>query len=109
MDAAARALTIADVLAECATAQVKKTAGGITLIAGSGNGHSYNILPNAGEGLTPLNFAEMLSEILDKYDDAKAALTVDDVAPAEPAIYEEIMRTLVSVREVGADFSGMTR
>lgn len=109
-DAAARALTLLAVLEEAATAQVKKTAGGITLISGSGNGHSYNILPNAGAGLTPLDFAEMLSDIMDRYDAAVVALTVEgEDAPTEAEIYTEIMRTLIAVNEVGSDFSGMTR
>jgi hypothetical protein len=111
IDAGARSIGVLTVLTELATAQVKNTAGGIFLTASQGNGQLYNVLPNAGEGLNPVSWAELIEEILTRWEDATAALINEDSIPApnDEQIYAEVFSKLNAATEVAADFSGMSR
>jgi hypothetical protein len=107
-EAQKRALTFLEVLTEYASAQVKATRGGITLIGSTGNGQASTLLPNAGEGLTPVAYAEMISDVLDRYDDSRAALIEGGTAdPTDPQIVDRLLQFLIPVTEVRPDFSSM--
>jgi hypothetical protein len=106
IDAAQRGKSIADVLTEYAIAQVKQTKYGITLVSSNTNGQLTNLLPHAGEGLTPVGYAEMISDLLDRYDEGKQALIDGGTAsPTEQQIYDQVMAFLVPITEVRTDFS----
>ena len=108
VEAQKRALTFQEVLLEYASAQVKATRGGITLVGSSTNGQVSTVLPNAGEGLSPLSYAEMISDLLDRYDDSKAALIEEgNATPKDAEIVDRLLQFLIAVTETLPDFSGL--
>lgn len=104
-DAAARNLSLDSVLLEYATAQVKATKGGVVVLSTSTNGQSFTFAP-PGEGLDPEAFTEMVSDLLDRYDTAKATLADGgNSTPSLDQIYDSMMAVLFPITEVRTDFS----
>lgn len=74
----------------------------------SGNGHAVEFF-GANEGAVSLSdSASLYSELLDIYDQARAALISSGIAtPSDSQIYEEMMDRLRNVTVECADFSGI--
>lgn len=65
------------------------------------------IVPPAGRGLTPSEIGEVLSQLLDLYDEAKAALVSVPIAtPTDAQIFAEMMDRMKPRRLVRADHTG---
>ena len=90
---------LADLLLDAAEGQVQSVAGGIVLVATSGNGHqhSYQLDPSLG----PRDVADMVSDLLDRHDAAVAELTGAD----DNDVYREMMDRLEPVDAVEQDYS----
>lgn len=103
-DAATRVLSLDAVLLEYATAQVKQVKGGV-IISTSTNGQSFTFAP-PGESIDTESFMEMVSDLLDRFDTAKATLAeAGNSSPTLDDIYNSMMAVLVPITEVRTDFS----
>lgn len=98
--------TLADVLKALAQASYASTkAGEVKVITGASVGSVQYSLPQNGRGLTPETAAELIGEMLDRYDKAVSDL---GGTPSDDAIYAEMMANLMPVRRTRPDFSTMT-
>lgn len=102
-DAEAASSTLTAVLKSAAQARLTETAKGKVLIATAANGHTTTFaLPQNGASLTPQCAAEMISDLLDRYDKAVATL---GGTPTDAQIFAEMMAMIEPVRETLEDFS----
>lgn len=98
-------ITLAAALKAAAQAQLVQTSTGLALIATSGNGHSTTFsLPVSGRGAVPQEIAEMIEDLLTRYDAAVATL---GGTPSDDAIFTEMMAMLQAVTEVSNDYRNM--
>lgn len=95
-----------DTLKAAAQARLEGTQKGKVLIATSGNGHSSTFqIPS---DFTPSDAADLVSEILDRYDESKVKLIADgNATPTDEQIFGEIMDKLHAVKSLGNDFSNL--
>jgi hypothetical protein len=99
--------TLYNTLMAAAVARIENTSGGKVLISTAGNGHTNTFeIPS---GFTAVDAAELVSELMDRYDEAKSKLINDDDIdnPTDQQIHDEIMDKLRPVRSVTHDFSGI--
>jgi hypothetical protein len=96
--------TLLSVLMASAQSRIDATQSGKVLVASSVNGHSHTWqIPS---DFSPQDAAEMVSEILDRYDEAKAKLVADGTtSPTDQQIYDELMDKLQPVKSISPDFS----
>ncbi len=95
--------TLLDALKDLAKAALKKTQNGKALVATSGNGHSATY--EVSKDFSPTDAAELASELLDRYDEAKAALIAAGTAsPTDAQINAEMLDNCTRVDEIGADY-----
>lgn len=96
--------TLFSQLKSAAQARFQSTATGKILIATAANGHSHNWqIPNY---FTPQDAAELIEELITRYEEARAALIAGGTAsPTDQQIYDELMDQLQPVRSVARDFS----
>lgn len=95
-----------DTLRTASKARLEGSLKGKVLIATSGNGHAstFQIPPD----FTPSDAADLVSEILDRYDEARAKLVADgQSSPTDQQICDEIMDKLLAIRSSGNDFRGL--
>lgn len=95
--------TLIDALKDLAKAALRKTKNGKILVSTSGNGHVSNW--EVSQDFTPTDAAELASELLDRYDEAKAALIAAGTAsPTDAQINAEMLDNCTRVDEIGADY-----
>lgn len=95
---------LSNVLIAYGVARIQATSTGKILVATSANGHSHNWqIPSE---FNTQDAADLVSEILDRYDEAVAKLIADGTdSPTDQQIYDEIMDKLQAVRSYASDFS----
>jgi hypothetical protein len=65
------------------------------------------IIPPPGRGVTSYEIGELISQVLDLYDQSKAALVSAGItSPADQQIYNEMLSRSEPRRVVRAEFSG---
>lgn len=103
-DAEAGSLTLAAVLKSAAQARLSETSSGLVLTGTAGNGHtvSFALPATNGLSLSSESVAEMISDLLDRYD---AAIAVLGGTPTDAQIFSEMLAQLVPIRSVTDDFS----
>lgn len=79
--------------------------GGKALIGTAANGRTASFILD-GVGLTPRDFAELTSRLLDKYDEANASL---GVAATDATIYAAMLDALRPIVRVRSAFYSLTR
>lgn len=94
--------TLCDSLKALAKARVESSQGGKVLIATSGNGHSSSW--QIPRDMSPSEAAELVGEVIDRYDEAKAALTG---SPTDAQIITEMLAKLRPINNITNDFSGL--
>lgn len=101
-------LSLSDTLMDLATGSYTETSKGKFITGSSAAGRTVSFqVPPAGRGLTQLEVAEIISELLDLYDETRAALVAYGTAsPTDAQIYAEMMDRLQQRRVVRSDFSG---
>lgn len=90
-------------LKELARARLDETQRGRVLVSTSGNGHSstYEI----PKDLSATDVVGMISQLIDRYEEAKAKLIEDGTAsPTDTQIFDEMMAKLHPIRSVASDF-----
>lgn len=99
--------SLANVLKAAAKARFEATATGKVLVSTSGNGHASSF--SIPDEFTAIDAAEMVSELLDRYDEARSKLVNDDDidSPTDTQIKDEMMEKLVAVRGFEYDFDGI--
>lgn len=104
-------LTLLDGLKAASRAQLTETKNGTVLIGTAGNGFNATFtLPNNGQGITPTDATELCSELLDRYNDALAALTARGIdTPTDSQILVEMLALMKKVKSSYADFSTIPR
>ena len=87
-------------------ARVVNTGSGKVLTSNSGNGHTVSF--SFPTDFNPTYSLELLSEIQDRYEEAKDALiAAGTAAPTDSQIGVEILDKLRPVRSVAHDYSGL--
>ncbi len=98
--------TLLQTLKSAAKARLEGTQKGKVLIATSGNGHASTFQIPAD--FTTTDATELISELFDRYDEAKSKLIADgNSTPSDEQLVEEIMDKLQPVRSIANDFSGL--
>lgn len=98
--------TLLATLESAEDARVDRVEGGKVLIATAGNGHSASY--SIPEDFTTTDALELISDIRDRYEEAKAALIEDGTAnPTDQQIHDEILDKLQRVDQYAGDFSNL--
>jgi hypothetical protein len=86
----------------------KSTNGGRTIISTAASGRKVDFeTPPAGRGITQLDVAETVSQLMDLYEESHDALVSAGVtSPTDSQIYDEMLDRLIARRSVRSDFSG---
>lgn len=101
--AQADATTILALLQTLADARIEGAQKGKVLVGTAGNGHQSTFqIPS---DFTPSDAIDLVSEILDRYDEARTKLIADGTAsPTDTQIHDEIMAKLRPVRSIARDY-----
>ena len=98
--------TLCDVLNDAGQARIEETQKGKILVSVAGNGHSTSW--QVPQDFTPQDAAGLVSELLDRYDEAVAKLAADgNSSPTDQQVATEVLDKLRPVRSVACDFSGL--
>lgn len=93
-----------DVLKTAAQARLSETERGKFLVSTAANGHSAEW--EVPRDLSPQSIVELLSQLLDRYDEAKAYLIAEGTAsPTDQQIHDEMLEKLKAVRSYRHDFT----
>ena len=95
-----------DHLLDLAEQRFAETQRGKIVVGTSGNGRVTTLqIPT---DFTPLDATELVAEVLDRYDEARAKLITDGTAnPSDDAIAEEILNRLHPVSEYESTFTNL--
>jgi len=98
--------TLCDQLKLLVKASVTSTSSGKVLTATASNGHSHSwTIP---EEFSPQQAAELVSEIVDRKEEAEAKLIADgNATPTDAQIITEMLDKLRPIRSVGQDYTGL--
>lgn len=97
-----------DAAVEIAAKRWTETQGGKAIQSASANGQSviFTLPSPNGSGMSPQDSAELMEEILSRFDAAKEALiSAGTPEPTESAILTELLAMLQPCHEVMPDFS----
>ena len=97
---------LCDLLKAATKARIKQTESGKVLVATTGNGHQSNW--QLTDDFNPTDAVDLVSDIRDRYEEAKAKLIADgDASPTDAEIVTEILDKLRAVRSVASDFTNL--